>query len=106
MATIMSSTVNMSASTKPATFAKRAGGIALPQRSLLLRSVAGKAVAPRAARVVRPAARGDMKVVSEDVPGGLFNYDEDIHEKSRKYRRNVVRGPWPCSRSLDLLIDL
>eukprot|EP00240_Pyramimonas_obovata_P006457 CAMPEP_0118959408 /NCGR_PEP_ID=MMETSP1169-20130426/63108_1 /TAXON_ID=36882 /ORGANISM="Pyramimonas obovata, Strain CCMP722" /LENGTH=311 /DNA_ID=CAMNT_0006907541 /DNA_START=51 /DNA_END=986 /DNA_ORIENTATION=- len=102
MAAIMSSTVSLSASTKRATFAKRAGGIALPQRSMLSRSVAGKAVAPRSVRVVRPAARGAMKVVAEDELTGWDAYDFDVREKSRKFRRNVYGPPeWRRHRSVN-----
>ena len=84
-------TMNLSASTKRVAFPKRAGGIALPQRSMLARSFAGKTVAPRSVRVARPAARGAMKVVAEDELSGWDAYDFDVREKSRKFRRNVVR---------------
>mmetsp|Transcript_3713 Transcript_3713/g.6340 ORF Transcript_3713/g.6340 Transcript_3713/m.6340 type:complete len:415 (+) Transcript_3713:78-1322(+) len=102
----LSSAVSTSASTQCATFQQRAGGVALPKRSMLGRSFAGKAIAPRAVRVARPAARGALKVVAavatdEEEMSAMEKYDYETREVARKYRRNVY-GPaeWRRHRSV------
>jgi hypothetical protein len=63
---------------------------------MLCRSFAGKAIAPRAVRVARPAARGALKIVAavatdEEEMSAMDKYDYETREVARKYRRNVVR---------------